>query len=82
MGFEADLREGGGYLPYHFSGRNFGAKMQKRPRNSKNGAKIQKMGAKIQKSQKNFRHYVAKMFVFGGGPFYLVLVRSDHEGGG
>ena len=46
MGFEAGylpvaLREGGGYLPYHFSCRDFGAKIQKWPRNSKNGAKIQ-----------------------------------------
>ena len=36
---------------------------------------------KIEKSQLKFRHYVAKTFFFGEGPFYPVLVRSDREGG-
>ena len=39
-------REGGGYLPYHFSGRDFGAKIQKRPQHLKKWArkfKIQKV---------------------------------------
>ena len=43
--------------------------------------KIKKKGARIQKSQKIVRHYVAKTFFFGEGRFYLVLVRSDSEGG-
>ena len=86
MGFEAGylpvaLMEGGGYLPYHFSGRDFGAKIQKRPRNSKNGAKFKNMGAKIQKRQKHFRHYTVNRFFFDEGPFYLMLVWSDHERG-
>ena len=38
------------------------------------------MGARIQRSQKNFRHYVAKTFFVGEDPFYPVLVRSDREG--
>ena len=61
MGFEAGyllvaLREGRGYLPYHFSGRSLARKFKK---------------------VKKFGEYV----FFGEGPFYLVLVRSDHEGG-
>ena len=74
---------GEGYLPYHVFGSRF------RRENSimaakfkKQGEIFKKIGAEIQKSQKNFLHYVAKTFFSCEGPFYPVLVRSGHEGGG
>ena len=86
MGFEAGylpvaLREGGGTYRITFRVEILARKFKNGREIRKMGQKFNKMGAKIQKSQKKCRHYVANTFFSGEGPFYLVLVPSDHEGG-
>ena len=60
-----------GYLPYHFLDREFGAKIQKQPRDSKI-------------ERENLKKWAAAdggNVCFGEGSFYLVLVRSNRGGG-
>ena len=65
------------YLPYHFSGRDFGAKSQKWIQETKFKKRAQKL-IKI-KILLIFGENI--VFFLGEGSFYLVLIRSKPERG-